>query len=204
MFRNRLLKALVLVGLTLTLGAASAMASLYYVTVDTSALSGTYGFYASLTDGGTPGTGNVALSLFNFGGGAASGSATNSGGGSGDLSAGFTLSDSANFFSDVSQSFTAGSQLGFLLALPDVADSPTPDHLSIFLLDPAHGAIFSTGNPNFAGMIEVDLGSAPVANFTFNGEDARLQAPTVQVVPEPASMLLVGSGLLGFLKRRKK
>jgi hypothetical protein len=170
---------------------------MYFFTLDTSALktaaTGPYALDFQLTDGSGTGDANntVTLSHFLFGaGGGVSGSPTLTGGASGSLSSGFSLTDS-DFLNEALQGFTPGDQLSFHLSWSPHADaSGTPDEFSIGLLDKSGSEIPTTG-PGDA-LLVVDLNPTGPLIQTYGADASRttlgLVAPTVTAAPEPSSL----------------
>lgn len=158
----------------------------------------------------------VTLTNFAFGaGGSASGGGTATGGASGSLASGVTLTD-ASFFNEYVENFTPGPILSFTIDTTNVADpGGTPDLLTIAILDnmgfelPANGAASEFVDISLAGgggPQVATFGSAPGSSFP-------LAAPTVlpaspAPVPEPSSgwellSVLLCSGLAWRRRRRR-
>lgn len=206
-----LLIGLMLGGLGLVSSSASIAQHTYYVRLDTSALqtavTGPYALDFQFTDGSGIGDANntVELSDFQFGlAGSASGSPMLIGDASGNLSSGFTLTDSA-FFNEALQAFTPGDQLSFTLSFsPRVDAGGVPDEFSLGLLDESGSEIPTTG-PGDA-LLVVDIASEYPIIQTYGADASRtdigLGAPIVTaVVPEPSPMAFLATltGLCSLL-----
>ena len=159
-----------------------------------------------LNDGsGTDHGNNTALlSNFDFGDGSPLGSASLSGGASGDLGSNIVLADE-NFLNAFIQEFSAGKTLSFDVALTTVIDfGPQPDQFSFAILDCSGVEIPTTGPAD--ALLAVDIDSASPAVRSYGGDVGRSPAcggppiplKTPQVVPLPASGILFGLGLFGL------
>jgi hypothetical protein len=189
--------SLMVCGLGLVSSSASLAQSKYRILLDTSALqtatTGPYALDFQFTDGSGTGDANntVGLSDFLFGStGSASGSPTLTGGASGSLSSGFTLTDSS-FFNEALQGFTPGDQLSFTLSFSTHVDmGGIPDEFSLALLDKSDSEVPTTG-PGDA-LLVVDINSAFPIIQTYGADASRtslgLGAPIVAAVPEPSPL----------------
>jgi hypothetical protein len=169
-------------------------ADAFSFTLNTAPVSGsTLTLLFQFTDGSTPATpGNNSVTLQNFffgTGGSAIGAATLNGGASGDVSGGFTLSDTG-FSNTVEQQFVAGSSLGFTVNLSQNPEQPAPDEFAF--------SIEQISTTDVGGAFTViDVGSAPVTFAASGNGDARDQvgSPTLtSSAPEPSTILLLGLG----------
>lgn len=199
--KNHLLSSLVVSSLC---GVAAQAAALFTVSLDTSALignpAGPFALDFQLTDGSGSGDGNntAVVSSFNFHGGNWGGPAS------------VSLTDSS-FFTEFSQTFTAGAALSFNVSLTTAVDAgPTPDRFTFALLDKNGSEIPTLG---FADeFLGVDLNSADPTIETYASDTSRtfldIAAPTTAPIPEPNSALLAallcGCGAVGLWVRRQR
>jgi hypothetical protein len=204
------------VALGLLSGAPLCQAASFTVTIDTMALAdyGTppapFTLEFQLLDLNSTVRNTVTLSDFDFGpGGGAFGTATTSGGASGDLAGTVTLTDSSPF-NEFIQGFTpsASEPLSFLLATTENVGPATPDSFSLGIFDSS-----GTGIPTLRAdiFVQVDI-TAPLAVNTYASDPdqappgcptcppVRIGAPRVQQVSaaEPGALLLLMAALGGL------
>ena len=215
MKRKNLYVCMMLAGALLGLAASSAHAdTVLNVSVNTSSLSGLAGseVFFELTDGSGTGDGNntATVSLIALGGGTAGAvDTTNStGGASGDLNSGITLTDTSPL-NVLGQFFTPGSALSFTLDLTSNVDAGnTPDQFSLYIYDPSGNPIDTTSDPTgFNSLLAVDglcsdvtCSSTPVVS----NYDPSLVTTTLVVTPEPETLALLGAGLAGLAALRNR
>lgn len=204
----RLLAAIAAVG---TASVSEAITS-YKVSLDTSSLVGNPSapFYLDflLIDGSGLDDGNntVTVSDFQFGGGNAVGSATATGGASGDLASGITLVDT-EFFNDIYQEFAPGSWLSFLVSLTGNVDSGgTPDLFSFSILDSDLFAIPTEAFDWSDSLLEITLDGSATSIEAYAGVDGfdGIGAPNVSAVPEGSTYGICFVSMFAlFIAKRK-
>ena len=196
--------ALALLSLSATTGHAD---FIFTVSVNTSglindsSLTGPFGIDFQLVQGDGSVINTATISNINLGtGGAAVGSPslTNS---MGSLTNGVTLDDS-NFFSDFNQQFTPGSSLTFTVDLTTNVGATAPDEFSFAILQNYGtanvGEIPTTDPSGLNTLITVNITSSTPSIMSYGGTDGDPPAPQVNVVPEPSTLMLTLTGLLGF------
>ena len=185
--------------------------SVFTVTVNTTALQGNasapFQIDFLLTDGSGTNDGNNTATVtgFAFGGGAPSGTATTSGGVTGDLASTVTLVDNS-FFNNFQQSFTAGSTLSFNVDLTTLLDAgSTPDAFSFYILDNTGSNIPTSDIAGSLLTANINSATPTSTQFVGTGAYARISAVVTSggtTVPEPSTLLLLGSavGVLFIVK----
>jgi hypothetical protein len=179
-------------------------------------VAGPFAIEFQLNDGSGTGDGNNTAFVSNIAldGGAAVGSPTVTGGGSGNAATSITLTDSS-FFNQFIQEFTPGNRLNFRLVLSTNVDSGgIPDQFTFAVLD-STGVEIPTLSP-FNVFVQIDIDSANPLVQTFGTDTTRvpgagggsidISAPIATPfaeVPEPTSLLVLAPGLLliGYLRR---
>jgi|ERR1035437_3223799 hypothetical protein len=149
-----------------------------------------------LTHGDPTSINSVNISNIGLGGGSPQGLADVIGGVSGDLSNSVVL-NTASFLNDFVQRFTPGDFLRFTLSFStNYSGSGAPDRLTFAIL--ANGVEIPTTGPGDA-LLGIDLVPSSLVE-TYGADPTRtgLVLGPPQVVPEPASFLLIGTALLGI------
>jgi hypothetical protein len=208
-----------LFGLSLGVGHA---AVIYDISMNTAPLighaAGPFSLEFQLNDGRGIGDANNTATLTNFlfNGGAAVGNSTLTGGATGNLTSGVSLTDSS-FFNQFIQGFTPGSALSFRLSLSTNVDSGgTPDEFSFAILDHT-GTEIPTLASFFDVFVQIDIDSANPIVRTFATDTSRtpeggggsinIAAPTatpVSSIPEPTMLTLTISGLVALFAWKRR
>jgi hypothetical protein len=184
----------------------------FHVALNTSPLvgnaSGPFALDFALIDGSgslaVPNT--VTASNFTFAGGGPTGSPMLTGGATGSLAGGVTLSDGAAFLNEFFQTFTAGSAIGFdVLMTGNVDPGPTPDAFSFAILDRNLQNLPTTGLGDSLVLVNISRTSLSLSDVqTFSTTSPAGITATASPIPEPASLVFLASGLLSVRLRRSR
>lgn len=197
--------------------------AVYAVTVNTSGLTtataqagAPFFIDFQFNPGSQPNNNSVVVSNFSFGtgGGIPAGSVPTfiGTGASGSLQTGFVLNDSGatGSINAATQRFTPGDTLRFQIRLTTAVDSRIPDLFAFSILQGDPPLNIMTNDPSFADtLFTIEINRAFVqtgAVQTFASIDPRfpIANPQVQPIPEPATLALLGSGLIGCAVRNRR
>ena len=187
-------------------GSASAVfaISIFDISLDTSSLTGTAANLAfDLIDG--DGASNNVVTLTNFSTDGALGTASSLGGPvTGALPGPVTIAD-GSFFNELLQPITLGTTISFTLDLTENFAGGLPDQFSFFLLDGfGFSSLYATTDLTGAdALFVVDIdGTDFGALQVFTPTTAPAASLTATPVPEPGTLLLFATGLVGLVAYR--
>lgn len=192
----------ILVAMLIVLAAMPAVAdtSTYVITVN-SGLSGTQGLAFALVAGDDlPGNNSVFLSGFHFYGGSGpdAGTASCMGGCSGNLSSVVSLTENGSFISLFTQNFDP-PYFSMSVTLTNNAPndgnpSPTPAEFQMSLCTADFASCYGS-NQVTGALVTVGVTGGPLSFNTYGDGTVRVNAVPA---PEPDSIILLSSGLLGL------
>ena len=202
---NRLVKLAILAGLVFALSALPAFADTYQISVHSSGiLTGTQTLAFSLSSGGdAPGNNSATIYGFSWGDGSGPDIGTDSCNGdtgncSGNLSSSVTLGEDATSMTALFTEQFDPIYFSFYVDLTNNAptDGITPAIFSMYLCSADLSTCYSDNPDGSGSLLEVNLTGAPLSFDMSGAAAAGIDAPNI--VPEPASLVLFGSGLLGL------
>lgn len=188
--------------LALAATAAVQAQATYNVSLDTSSLSSSFAGPFSLDFQFNSGSGLnwATLSNFQFGGGAAVGSADLFGDATGSLGSTITLGSSLSEpFSSFYQEFTPGTSFSFDVSVTTNAPWSGLTDQFTFVLWPV-----STDAPNGLSLVEISLGELGLNSASYGDSANGIPAPSVTAIPEPATYgLWLGAFLMAAVVTRR-
>ena len=199
---NRFGKLGILVAVLIVWAALPAVAdTITYVITLSSNLTGTQGLGFALVAGDDmTGNNSVVLNKFDFHGGSGPVAGTNScqGGCSGDLSSAVSLTEDGSFLSLFTQSFDPMAFSMFVTLTNNAPNngnpSPTPAEFELFFCSADFNSCYGS-NQTTGALVTADLTGGPLSFNTYGDTTVHVSA---LLSPEPASLVLLGSGLLGL------
>jgi hypothetical protein len=193
---------------------AQATSISFHVQVNTAALIGNpsapfYLDFALIDGSGTlAGPNSVVISSLGFaGGGSLNGAPSITGGVTGNLASSVSLSDNANAFNEYFQAFTPGTALGFDVTATTNADPITPDAFMFAILDKNLFNLPTNGQADSLVFVNIlpFLNSNSLAGIqTFSTTNPVGVTATASAIPEPGTLLLLGTGITALVRRRRK